>query len=47
LREGKGRDSRRHKVACKLVRLRMKTTAAGVYRKIILNISIYVSTFIF
>jgi hypothetical protein len=36
LRKGKERDSRRHKVACMLVTLRMKRAAAGVYRKIIL-----------
>jgi hypothetical protein len=43
LHEWKGGDSRRHKVGCMLVRLRMKSTTAGVYRKIILmriNLSI-------
>jgi hypothetical protein len=48
LREWKGRESRRHKVGCMLIRLRMKSATAGVNRKIIFwYVPINVSTFIF
>jgi hypothetical protein len=47
LREGKGRDSRRHKVGGMLVRLRTNRAAVGAYRKNHLCINIHFLKFQF